>query len=393
MKRGEIINGYRILRDFTTAGGGQSKWTFALRNDKEYFIKQFLSPVYPTSSAPGSYEIKAEKRKVCERFERHHQRIMQVLKGRCKQGGNLVITTDFFRSGSKYYKVTEKVDVSSFTAEHIADLPIKNQVIILRTVAHSLRILHQANIVHGDLKPGNILIKKTLARHFGAKLIDFDNSYFSGDPPPREELVGDIVYYAPEVGAYLQEDVVMEPERLTLKADIFSIGLVFALFLTGDLPQFDVERFAYPYAAVNNGHVLRLESDELPSELTELIERMLRYDPEERPDIHEVFRKLKRDDLRGSHGLTMLKSPPRTKKRARSRVPSHPRPSRHSGESRTPAWRRSPSRRPEPTRDDGPPASGTLKGSLMRKKKTDREERSKSSDSKLKGSLVDEDET
>ena len=54
MKKGQVINGYRILQDFSTARGGLSKWTFAEKAGKEYFIKEFLSPTYPVDGAPGS---------------------------------------------------------------------------------------------------------------------------------------------------------------------------------------------------------------------------------------------------------------------------------------------------------------------------------------------------
>jgi eukaryotic-like serine/threonine-protein kinase len=52
MFKGEIIKGYTILQDFTTAGGGLSKWTFARKNGREYFFKEFLAPKYPTKEAP-----------------------------------------------------------------------------------------------------------------------------------------------------------------------------------------------------------------------------------------------------------------------------------------------------------------------------------------------------
>ena len=38
MKRGEVINGYRLTTDFTTTGGGQCQWAFATNGDEEYFI-------------------------------------------------------------------------------------------------------------------------------------------------------------------------------------------------------------------------------------------------------------------------------------------------------------------------------------------------------------------
>ena len=193
-------------------------------------------------------------------------------------------------------------------------------------------------------------------------------------------LVDDIVYYAPEVGTYLSGETRMPPSRLTLKADIFSLGLICSLFMTGELPQFDAEKYAYPYAAVNNGHALKLESDKVPEEYAELIAKMLSLDPAERPDIQAVFHKLKREDLSGPHGLTLLKSPPRTKKHATSRAPTRKRMRKRRTPTRV--------RREKPT---SPPASGTLKGSLIRDKRSGKSA-SREDDSKLRGTLVDREE-
>ena len=86
MKKGNVINGYTILQDFTTVGGGLSKWTFAAKGGHEYFIKEFLSPTYPTEGAPGSAKIKEQKRQQCVLFEEHHKHLMQVLKDKCSAG-------------------------------------------------------------------------------------------------------------------------------------------------------------------------------------------------------------------------------------------------------------------------------------------------------------------
>ena len=136
-------------------------------------------------------------------------------------GGNLITAIEFFREGAKYYKATVKVDVASLTAEEVAGQPLAKRLLVLLTVAHSLRLLHAANIVHGDLRPENVLLKKTITGDYAAKLIDFDSSYFSGNPPPRQELVGDPIYYAPEVGRYVEAADGADASLLTTQSDIF----------------------------------------------------------------------------------------------------------------------------------------------------------------------------
>ncbi|MDW8296451.1 MAG: protein kinase [Raineya sp.] len=304
MLKGEIINGYEILQDFTTAGGGLSKWSFARKGGKEYFIKEFLSPKYPTDSSPGSPKSKERKKKECEKFENHHKALMKQINERCGVGGNLVVTLDFFRVGSTYYKVTEKIDVASLSPKEVYALPLANKILILKTIAHSLNILHKAGIVHGDLKPENVLIKQTRLNYYTTKLIDFDNSYFSGNPPElSEEVVGDMVFYSPELARYIQGKE--NPENLTTQSDIFALGLLYCIFLQGELPDFP-KKFMYPCLAVNEGKELKLVDAKLPKKLKKLVNTMLAPSPAERPSAEEIFETLKNLDLKDEDELVKI---------------------------------------------------------------------------------------
>ena len=140
MKAGDVINGYRILEDFRVVGAGLSKWTFAAKAGRQYFIKEFLSPTYPDEHAPGSAQTKMRKRQRCATFERHHRRINEALAEISGVGGNLIVTLAFFRWGAKYYKVNEKVEVAGLSPADAAALPFQDQLVLLKTVAHSLRI-------------------------------------------------------------------------------------------------------------------------------------------------------------------------------------------------------------------------------------------------------------
>ena len=286
MKAGDVINGYTILEDFRVVGAGLSKWTFAAKDGHEYFIKEFLSPTWPDEHAPGSAQTKMRKRQRCAAFERHHRRIQEALTAVSGRGGNLIVTLDFFRWGAKYYKVTEKVEVAGLTPADVAVLPFQDQLVLLKTVAHSLRILHDRGIVHGDLKPGNVLIKRT-ELGYTTKLIDFDNAYLAGEPPPPDEIVGTMSYYAPELVGYIQETGTAA-SQLTQKADIFTLGLIYAEYLTGALPAFDAATHQYAGVAARAGEVLRLPPTGLPAPVAELVDRMLVADPGARPTIAEV---------------------------------------------------------------------------------------------------------
>jgi eukaryotic-like serine/threonine-protein kinase len=283
VKAGDVINGYTILEDFRVVGAGLSKWTFAAKDGREYFIKEFLSPTFPDEHAPGSAQTKMRKRQRCQAFEHHHRRINQALAEVSGVGGNLIVTLAFIRWGAKYYKVTEKVEVAGLSPADAAALPFQEQLVLLKTVAHSLRILHDRGIVHGDLKPSNVLIRLG----YTTKLIDFDSAYLTGEPPPPGEIVGTMNYYSPELVGYIQETGTAA-HQLTPKADIFALGLIYAELLTGALPAFDTGSHQYPGVAARAGEILRLPPTTLPTSLVDLIDRMLLADPTARPTIAET---------------------------------------------------------------------------------------------------------
>jgi serine/threonine protein kinase len=285
VKAGDVINGYTILQDFTVVGAGLSKWTFAERGGREFFIKEFLSPTYPDDAAPGSEKTKARKRARCAVFEAHHLSIQHALAPLSAYGGNLIVTLDFFRWGAKYYKVTEKVEAAIPADGGIAKLDFRLQLVLLKSVAHSLKILHDLRIVHGDLKPSNILVKRT-ELGYTSKLIDFDSSYIAGNPPPSEEIVGTINYYSPELLGYIQEAGVT-PGQLGVASDIFALGLIYTEFLTAAPPPFEAT-YHEPATAVRHGETLRIPRAGLDPGLADLVDRMLSADPASRPPIGQV---------------------------------------------------------------------------------------------------------
>ena len=302
MKAGDVINGYTILEDFTVVGAGLSKWTFAARGGREFFIKEFLSPTYPDDAAPGSEKTKAKKRARCAAFEAHHRGLQKALAPLSAYGGNLIVTLDFFRWGAKYYKVTEKVDAEGMSGGDVAAFDLRTQLVLMKSVAHSLKILHDLRIVHGDLKPSNILIKRT-ELGYTSKLIDFDSSYIANRPPPADEIVGTINYYSPELLGYIQEAGVT-PAELGVASDLFALGLIFTEFLTGATPPFDAATYHEPAVAVRSGETLRIPRSGIDPTLANMVDAMLAADPARRPTIAQVHSTLMAIRTPGPPGAT-----------------------------------------------------------------------------------------
>jgi serine/threonine protein kinase len=92
-------------------------------------------------------------------------------------------------------------------------------------LAHALGRAHQAGIIHGDVKPANIMV--TEDGH--VKLSDFGIARFATQVSGSGRIMGTPAYLAPE-------QILGEPH--SAKSDLFSIGIVLYQMLTG-VPPFD----------------------------------------------------------------------------------------------------------------------------------------------------------
>jgi eukaryotic-like serine/threonine-protein kinase len=296
MKLGDVINGYQVVTEPTNAGGAMCVWAFAVKGGREYFIKEFLTPKWPLPESMGSEASKQRRRQDCYEFERRNNEVMGRLADATTTpgGGNLVAALAFFRAGTMYYKVTEKVVTTSLTS--LRALAVHERAVIFRTLVLSIQMLHRKDIVHGDLKPTNVLIQRVSGSTlYTAKLIDFDDSYLSGSPPPRAQIVGDSAYGAPEWFGYAMNDDRIAPSMLTKAADIFALGLIFHQYLAGGMPDFG-RKFTAPGQAVAAGERVACDR-EFSSGMTMLLDRMLAPKPGDRPAVGHVFDELRNEDL------------------------------------------------------------------------------------------------
>ncbi len=91
-------------------------------------------------------------------------------------------------------------------------------VAIVRDCLAALAALHREEIVHGDIKPGNIMLKLTGR----SKIIDIGSAYEIGDPPIVRACTP--TYAAPEV---------LEGGESTPRSDLASLGYVLVELLSG----------------------------------------------------------------------------------------------------------------------------------------------------------------
>ena len=180
------------------------------------------------------------------------------------------------------------------TLNDIAGMDLKSRLMICRVIAYNMSLIHMRGIVHADIKPDNILIKKTVTGMYTAKIIDFDNSFFEDTPPEPDDLQGDTVYLAPEAYLYMLE----EEKTLSTQLDVFALGILFCRYLTGSMPIFDHEEYAYLYAAILDDSKVTVK-DNIPDNISALLLEMLSKNPKDRPTIQQVFKRLEPSDNSG----------------------------------------------------------------------------------------------
>jgi eukaryotic-like serine/threonine-protein kinase len=94
-------------------------------------------------------------------------------------------------------------------------------VAIVRDCLNALAALHRHGIVHGDIKPSNIMLKRTGI----AKIIDIGSAFELKDPPRIRTCT--LGYAAPEV---------LENRETTPRSDLCSVGYVLIELLAGRQP-------------------------------------------------------------------------------------------------------------------------------------------------------------
>jgi len=96
-------------------------------------------------------------------------------------------------------------------------------IAILRECLAGLAALHREGIVHGDIKPSNVMIKRT----GNAKIIDIGSAFDLENVPPRRTCTP--AYAAPEV---------LENNGTSPRSDLCSLGYVLIEMLSG-VPTFE----------------------------------------------------------------------------------------------------------------------------------------------------------
>lgn len=251
---GEMIeNRYRV-RDVVGVGGMGTLYRVVdeARGDVELALKT-LAP----DLAQGEH---AER---VERFQREFQVLAQL------QHPNLVAVHEYGVTGmGELYFTMEWVAGVDLNPE-VRRLAPERVVAVIVEICRALGYLHARGVLHGDLKPHNVLLAGERV-----KLVDFGVALELG------AAVGGVTYFTP---GYAAPETVAQGRRMAVdhRADLYSLGALWYTLLVGEPPLF--MEGAGRERLVRFTLLEALEAQpEVPAGVAEIVVRLLASAPGER---------------------------------------------------------------------------------------------------------------
>ncbi|KAF0699842.1 Aste57867_9618 [Aphanomyces stellatus] len=215
------------------------------------------------------------------------QRELQVQATIARLGGhpNIVASLGSAADDTSLYIATEYVDggdLFGFIVRHGCVAPPTAATLVRELVA-ALAFLHAHGIVHGDVKPENVLL--TSARH--VKLADFGCALVPGAPTTQGTLARTTAYCPPEL---------LLGGTCTPAADMWAVGCILYILLSGIHP-FDPFGRCTPGEIESNIVSRDVAFDvgaarTIPPALQALLAQLLHRDATQRPSAAQVLARL-----------------------------------------------------------------------------------------------------
>ena len=296
------ISKYTIIDSWKLSTGG--KTAFAKCGSKEYFLKEYGSPVCPSHSQVESgvltEKVYQKNKEKFERFLTLRETVNERLHSVACEGGNIINPIEWGVGTERFVEATERV-YGLLSKKQIASLSAEQKILLMQTALGALATIHKKKIIHGDIKYSNVAVVKNAMGNYVGKLIDFDCSFLEDNKPSA--VGGDLVYMAPEMGyCWMCEMAPRCIEVLDSKVDIFAMGVLFHEYLTGERPPMgempeklakrDASKVYYWEYVLYDG-VVGVSKRIKNVRLANLIVSMLQKEPEKRPTAARALQEMK----------------------------------------------------------------------------------------------------
>ena len=198
---------------------------------------------------------------------------------------NVVTLLDHFENAEYIFIVMEYIRggrLTDYMKEKKYNFTEKRAAEIIHQIALGVRYLHKYGIIHRDLKPDNIML--TEASDKGQiKIMDFGLSEILGKKEKTVDGFGTLTFVSPEV-------LIRKPYNKEI--DIWSIGVILYLLLSGDLPfddEDDDEQKIAKSIVFNEVEFPQKKFGNRSKEVIDLIKRCLTKEPKNRIKVDEII--------------------------------------------------------------------------------------------------------
>ncbi|HET7274470.1 MAG TPA: tetratricopeptide repeat protein [Longimicrobiaceae bacterium] len=161
--------------------------------------------------------------------------------------------------------------------------PLASSLRILQEAARGLAVGHRSGLIHRDVKPGNIFIADSEHGEAQVRVLDFGIAKLAADEDTASQLTQD--GRAPHSPAFASPEQLRGLTRLTPASDVFSLGAVGYVLLTGQRPFSETDRNRMSLGMPVAPPALRAINPAIPSSVEGIIRKALSFEPAERfPD-------------------------------------------------------------------------------------------------------------
>ncbi|HYV07311.1 MAG TPA: protein kinase [Blastocatellia bacterium] len=262
------LSHYRIVSRIGTGGMGEVYLAQDTKLDRQVALK-ILLPEFASDA------------------DRMRRFVLEAKSASALNHPNIITIYEIGESDGVHYIATEFIDGTTLS-ERLADhsFTLREMLSVATQIARALQAAHEAGIVHRDIKPGNVMLRRdgyVKLLDFGiAKLTERVSAATDTEADTKEKLVNT------EGGKIIGTTQYMSPEQirdqmLDARTDIWSLGVLLYEMIAGQKPFAD-DTFGDLIAAILRTEPAALSkvAPECPPELERIVAKALKKDRNQR---------------------------------------------------------------------------------------------------------------